>query len=260
MGMIATEAAEGAAETRLDPLAAPLRPPRDTRAGRVAAALRTQTVALVVSALDTIPLSKAGAERQLVATTVRLVGELLAGTPTPPPVDALGQDVVDEMRALYGAACAVRESIADAEQLGAVVDFALTDPPRGLDDMATLLLVALAEYARVTAAVGKAAMAWGDEALTGPALKAECIAELILPNAAHNPHGQGVSRSRAEGMVTAHPRYAMHKERLDDLARGKHDAETAEAVARVRVETLREVSKAMRASARERTMVPMGQA
>lgn len=224
---------------------------RDTRAGRLSDALRTQTVALVVSALDMIPV-KAANEGQVVATTVRLVTELLTGEPTPPPVDTLGQDVTDEMRAFYGAACALRESIDESEDVGSVVDFALADRPRGLDDMVTMLLVALGDYERVSARVGKAAIAWGDESLKGPALKAECIAELMLPHAEHNPHGQAVSRSRAEGMVTGHPRYAAHKERLDECARGKHDAETAADVAKVRVDTLREVSKAMRKSVTER--------
>lgn len=129
------------------------------------------------------------------------------------------------------------ETLDALRQLAHVTEYALADRPRGLDDIVTQLLVALAEFERASAAVGDIAKRWGDEALTGPALKQECMAAMI---------SEGMSRSAAKDAVTSHPRYAQHKERLDDMARAKHDAETAQTTARVRVGVLQEVAAVMR--------------
>lgn len=156
-----------------------------------------------------------------------------AGT-DPSPENAEFQDVA-------AAAAALELMLADFAGRAEVVDNILRTPyndPRGL---ALQLRVALEDYERVAGNVAAAAIAWGDEALRGPGLKQECIASLMAT---------GLSRTNAQKEVTAHPRYAEHKEKLDQLLRVKYDAETAATVAKTRLETLQEIGRCLRAGAR----------
>jgi hypothetical protein len=118
-----------------------------------------------------------------------------------------------------------------------------------LPEIARDLRDALDEFVRVSANVSTAAQAWGDEALCGPSLRAQCVAELMGAESDFNPNGQAMSRNAADKSVTAHPIYAAHKEKLDELVRHKYDAETAASVAGVRCTVLTEISANLRTSA-----------
>jgi hypothetical protein len=159
--------------------------------------------------------------------------------PIPLPIDE-----TDIAAGLTVTAAQLSATLTDLHELARVTEFALRDRPRGLDDIVTQLLVALAEFERASADVTRAAVAWGDEALTGPALKQECLAELVAG---------GKSASAAKDAVTAHPRYAAHKERLDALLREKYDAETAQTTAKTRVHVLQEVAAVMRTAVEARS-------
>jgi hypothetical protein len=162
--------------------------------------------------------------------------------------DRLSDDADADVRTFYAAIHHVHERI---QTLGERLEYAeapnvlathdTTEPPRApLADISARLYNALAEFERVSADVGTAAKAWGDEALTGPALKAECMADLIT---------LGRSRNAAEKEVTGTEKYGAYRERLDELARKKHDAETAADVARVRVNVFLELSASARTAA-----------
>jgi hypothetical protein len=159
--------------------------------------------------------------------------------PIPLPIDE-----TDIAAGLTVTAAQLSAAPTELREMAHVTEFALRDRPRGLDDIVTQLLVALAEFERASADVTRAAVAWGDEALTGPALKQECLAELVAG---------GKSASAAKDAVTAHPRYAAHKERLDALLREKYDAETAQTTAKTRVHVLQEVAAVMRTAVEARS-------
>lgn len=154
-----------------------------------------------------------------------------------------------ETRAVLEALVGTLDQLNDLAQLGACVDAMLEDVPT-LESVPGMLTMALADHDRAARRVKDAAVRWGDLALTGPALKAACIADLMDPAAA-SPDGtpRGLSRSAAEKAVTSHPRYAVYREKLDAYAREKIDRETDVTAARLRVETLTEVSKTIRAIA-----------
>lgn len=164
--------------------------------------------------------------------------------------DRLSDDADADVRTFYAAIHHVHERV---QAIGERLEYAEaqnetpadepTAPPAEWPPLVEIghnLRVALVEFERVSGAVGKAATAWGDEALTGPALKAECLAELI---------GLGRSRNAAEKEVTSTERYGAYRERLDDLARKKHDAETAADVARVAVTVWTELAALARTAA-----------
>lgn len=191
------------------------------RRARLFADLRVQIGTLIANA------------GSLVGTSPLLVHRIVAAFDSAEKLRAfdpaeLSDDVAGDVRALYGS---VRDVNAALLELQALVP--ADAPPVTPADV----LAALMEYERVTAAVGTAAKAWGDEALKGPALKAECITRMVA---------DGMSRNVAEKSVTADAVYSAHKERLDELVRGKYDAETAADVAKTRLVTLRDIMNATR--------------
>lgn len=213
---------------------------RETRADALAAAARKQFVrAMVVVTAMTESVEALSKDGEMGGAIVRAFAR---GDRLDP--SQLTDDVQPGVRVIYAELDAFAQLLDDLAQLGAIVDYVLADVPRGLDDIAAQLLTALAEYERVAGKVKAAAVEWGDAVLLGPSAKADALAQLMHPT----DGSAALSRTAAEKAVTAHPVYAEYREQVDALLRVKYDRETDAATARLRVETLREVSAAMRES------------
>jgi len=167
----------------------------------------------------------------------RVIAALVASrlspdAPTTAVVDELSDDVRPEIRELYQCLDLARVTVGELASLGDTVYELICSIPASRDEIVIQLVAAQHAYETASSRVSVAAIAWANESLQGPRIKAGIVAALVA---------SGTARTPAEKQASESDEYRKHRDRLNELAQVKADREYDRTLAYTRLETTRQV-------------------